>query len=121
MSYNLSNSGNNSTNDNQLTIGGYILSSLNKIDTLLIKKIPYQVYIFLSVLCLAFVGQAVYDYQTQEQPVNLSFSLDDTYTHSSDSIVVADSYTLNSKYKNAEPIFYDEDLFYSTGKLEVKK
>jgi len=48
---------------------GAITNFLENVDTLLVKKTPYQIYIFASLICLMFVGAAVYEYTHPSQEV----------------------------------------------------
>lgn len=42
----------------------------------IISSIPLPAYIFVGVFLLMFIGQGVYQYATQEQPINFSINTD---------------------------------------------
>jgi len=44
---------------------GVIINLLEKVNTLVYKKVPYQAYLILSFIMIAVVAQYVYDYNTQ--------------------------------------------------------
>lgn len=44
---------------------GVIINLLEKVNTLVYKKVPYQAYLLLAFFALLAVGQLVYDYNTQ--------------------------------------------------------
>jgi hypothetical protein len=46
-------------------MGETIINFFEKVNTLVYKKVPYQVYVGLALFSLLAVGQLVYDYNTQ--------------------------------------------------------
>ena len=88
----------------------------------IISAIPFPLYFLLCLVAVGAVGQATYDYYHQEPYINLSqkiiIDLNSPIIESS-GIKVCDSYSIQTPV--SEAICYDADLFYSSGKLEVKK
>ena len=109
----------------------HIQKAITKTDDVF-NSIPIPVYVISCLVLSLFIGQATYDYVTQEQPINFSINVSRAMeqltanNYGGDAMIremnikVCDSSSIVSGNNNS-PICYDKDLFYSTGKLEVNK